>query len=318
MINRWNAKNDCITIEDSFEQLICFSLMYINAQKAGLQIGDSTVPFRGSSTLKDGCEVTDKFGAPLPVDVSGGFFIDDGHVKVTQVTAAVVSALATAVAADIDAFEQAGIVQQSLDIIKHGLDYLSASRVTGSDMVVQVGDSRIDEQCSEATAENTAEKRKVLSSSRQYPATDVLGATSGAFFAAAAAYRAAGDESESVRLNKKARAVLKALLNTPKGLSVENPTFSPGQLAVGWRSACFEDEVAWATTWGCTLEMDEMKADCFNAAEQLLNEAEQNCQTEKAEIKWNWNDVRAGTRFLLAKYHTNKQNVKACSLLRHP
>ena len=42
----------------------------------------------------------------------------------------------------------------------------------------------------------SAEKRVVLTSTRQSPATDVLGAITSTFFAAARAFKEAGDEHE--------------------------------------------------------------------------------------------------------------------------
>lgn len=64
--------------------MIEFSILYIDGQRAGNNA--TNIPYRSAaSTLKDGCEVTDKLGAPLPRDLSGGFFADDGHLKVGAV-----------------------------------------------------------------------------------------------------------------------------------------------------------------------------------------------------------------------------------------
>ena len=63
-------------------------------------------------------------------------------MKVTQVSASSISALATAIVLDIEKFREKGILDQSLDTIRHGLAHLANSRVSGSDVVVQIGDSR--------------------------------------------------------------------------------------------------------------------------------------------------------------------------------
>ena len=64
--------------------MIEFSILYIDGQRAGNNA--TNIPYRSAaSTLKDGCEVTDKLGAPLPRDLSGGFFADGGHLKVGAV-----------------------------------------------------------------------------------------------------------------------------------------------------------------------------------------------------------------------------------------
>merc|ERR1712050_14045 len=128
-------------------------------------------------------------------DLSGGFFIDDGHVKVTQVIASVVASLSTAIANNFEAFAENKTVERTFDVLKHGLDFLNEVRIEGSDIVVQVGDARVDERC-QNSIETSAEKRATLISSRKYPATDVLAATSAAFSAAGYAFQAAGDESK--------------------------------------------------------------------------------------------------------------------------
>ena len=96
-------------------------------------------------------------------------------------------------------------------------------------------------------------------------------------------------------------------MNTPKGLSAENPGFGAGQMSVDWESTCYHDELAWAAAWACTLELDEAKPACFEKIEELLKEAEDKC--ESSAFAWSWNDLQLGTRFLLAKY-TKKQNQK--------
>merc|ERR1712050_198089 len=102
-------------------------------------------------------------------DLSGGFFIDDGHVKVTQVIASVVASLSTAIANNFEAFAENKTVERTFDVLKHGLDFLNEVRIEGSDIVVQVGDERCQN-----SIETSAEKRATLISSRKYPATDVL------------------------------------------------------------------------------------------------------------------------------------------------
>lgn len=313
LLTKWNdPQGPCEPEENSFKKLICLSFYYIESQKAGfVNSTNPVVPFRGSSTLKDGCDVTDRIGAPKPADLSGGYFIDDGHVKVTQVIASVVSSLATAIAANFEAFEQSNIVDKTLEVISHGLDFLDEARIEGSDIVVQVGDARVDERC-ENSIESSAEKRATLRSTRKYPATDVLGATSGAFFAASAAFQVAGDDARYRMYSKKGKNLFKTMLNSPKGLSVENEDFSAGEIAVGWTSTCFEDEVAWATTWACSFEKDEkVKNLCFEESEKLLEIAENKCPKEEFGLLWSWNDVRAGARFMLARHQPNNaKNLK--------
>ena len=72
-----------------------------------------------------------------------------------------------------------------------------------------------------------------------------------------------------VKCTRKAKNFFSALLNAPKGLSVENPDFYEGQLSVKWRSDCFEDELALTTAWACTNEDPEYQSGCFHHAESL-------------------------------------------------
>ena len=108
-----------------------------------------------------------------------------------------------AISNNLEAFESLDIVDSTLDIIKHGIEFLDGSRVTGSNIAIQVGDARVDERCKDTAVEFSAEKRVTLVSSREFPATDVLAGASAAFLAAGAAFRAVGDEKEADKMNKK-------------------------------------------------------------------------------------------------------------------
>ena len=89
--------------------------------------------------MKDGCDLVDsKFKAPIPVDLSGGFFADDGHVKVTQVNIHVVNSLATMVSNNWRRLEQLGVLREVVGYIKHAAEFLDQARFAGANMVVQV------------------------------------------------------------------------------------------------------------------------------------------------------------------------------------
>ena len=77
-------------------------------------------------------------------------------MKITQVSASSISALATAIVLDLEKFREKGVLARSLELIKHGLDHLANSRIAGSDVVVQIGDSRVDERCQDGPGYSNA------------------------------------------------------------------------------------------------------------------------------------------------------------------
>ena len=161
MLRRWNKGQMCNDSADQTSKYICFSMLYMESQKgtvlipwpksySNIQAGKelNMVPWRGQSTLKDGCDLVDsKFKAPIPVDLSGGFFADDGHVKVTQVNVHIVNSLATMVKNNWNRLADLGVLWEVVGYIKHAAEYLDQARFAGANMVVQVSQNAYWETC---------------------------------------------------------------------------------------------------------------------------------------------------------------------------
>ena len=225
-----------------------FSILYIDGQRAGFNA--TNIPYRTSSTLKDGCDLTDRFNAPTPRDLSGGFFANDGHLKVTQVTSNMVTMIAWSLASNFEVWETKGLSEWALGTVKHGLEWLVEARTSGADIVTQVGDARTDSRC-DISIDNLDENRPTIVSTRKAPATDALGGFVAAVYASAHAFSIAGDKVEAKKCARKAENVLEIMFSGPKGLSGENPDYEPGVIAPEWSGGCYQDEMAWASAWAC-------------------------------------------------------------------
>jgi len=301
-IRRWNRSSGCEKLPED-KRLICLSILYIDGQRSGLNA--TNIPYRSqASTLKDGCDMTDKMGAPLTRDLSGGFFADDGHLKVTKVTAHMVTLVAWSVASNREAWAGKGLTEWALGTIRHGVEWLAEARLSPSDIVVQVGDARTDESC-DLPVEQLAEYRPVLASSRKFPATDTMGSFVGAIYAAAHAFSLLGDPVEARKCAKKGEQSLSAMFSGPKGLSGSNAEYDIGQMSYKWSGDCYQDEMAWASAWACLGSAGLQE--CLGRVDLLLDEADIKC----ADKSWGWNDVRLGTRLLLAQYGEAPKYMRA-------
>ena len=75
--NKWKAMSDDqleLTKNYDLNEVLAKSILFYEAQKAGpLNTGQNRIPYRGSSTLKDGCKVA--------ANLEGGWFDAGDHVK---------------------------------------------------------------------------------------------------------------------------------------------------------------------------------------------------------------------------------------------
>ena len=217
-----------------------------------------------------------------------------------------VTLLAWSIASNRDMWQEKGLTEWALSTLRHGVDYLAEARIGATDIVVQVGDARTDEQCNQSV-ETLSEFRPVLTSSRKYPASDTMGSFVAAIYASAHAFSVVGDRTEARRCAKKGEQSLDALIRGPKGLTGRNAEYETGQMGNEWMGTCYQDELAWASAWAC---LGSSGLDiCLSKVESLLNEAEAKCEQVDYENQWNWNDVRLGTQLLLAQYSSEQKHL---------
>lgn len=217
-----------------------------------------------------------------------------------------VTLLAWSIASNRESWQEKGLTEWALGTLRHGVDYLAEARISATDIVVQVGDARTDATC-DLSVELLDEFRPVLTSSRKYPASDTMGSFVAAIYAAAHAFSVLGDRTEARQCATKGKQSLDSLIRGPKGLTGRNPEYETGQMGSEWFGDCYQDELAWASAWAC-LGSSGLEI-CLTKVESLLDEADEKCEQVNFENQWSWNDVRLGTRLLLAQYSTDTKHL---------
>lgn len=112
------------------------SILFYEAQRAGELPRSNRVLWRGDSMLRDGCDIG--------VDLSRGWFDAGDHVKFTFPAAFTTTMLVWSIIDYPDAYEASGELNNALDQVKWGLDWLLKAQISPTELVVMVGDPHAD------------------------------------------------------------------------------------------------------------------------------------------------------------------------------
>ncbi|XP_039268097.2 uncharacterized protein LOC120343078 [Styela clava] len=120
----------------NYNKALHLSILFFEAQMAGRLPPGHRIPWRGDSTLKDGCEV----GA----DVSGGWFDAGDHVKFAFPMAFSLTTLAWGGIKFRDAYEDAGELQNMINTVQHGAEWFIKAHTAKYELIGQVGNGNVD------------------------------------------------------------------------------------------------------------------------------------------------------------------------------
>jgi len=112
------------------------SILFYEAQRAGELPKDNRVLWRGDSVMRDGCDIG--------VDLSKGWFDAGDHVKYTFPAAFTTTMLVWSIIDYTDAYEAAGEMENALDQVRWGLNWLLKAHISPTELVVMVGDPHAD------------------------------------------------------------------------------------------------------------------------------------------------------------------------------
>nr|XP_039255234.1 endoglucanase 25-like isoform X2 [Styela clava] len=120
----------------NYNEILHKSILFYEAQRAGKLPKNNRIPWRGDSTLKDGCDIG--------LDLSGGWFDAGDHVKFALPMASTVTLLSWGGLMFRDAYKDAGEFSNLLDCIKWPSQFLMRSHISKYEFVAQVGSGKID------------------------------------------------------------------------------------------------------------------------------------------------------------------------------
>ncbi|XP_042486014.1 endoglucanase 16-like [Macadamia integrifolia] len=258
----------------NYKEALTKSLIFLEAQRSGKLPAPSRLNWRGDSALDDGKEAN--------VDLSGGYYDAGDNVKYGLPMAFTVTTLAWAATFYNRELQEAGELQNVMDAMKWGTDYLLKASAKRNHLWVQVGDPVKDHECW-MRPENMKTPRTVLEIDENHPGTEIAGETSAALAASSIAFRGV-DRAYARSLLNKAKLLFE-FARTHKG------TFD-GECPFYCSYSGFNDELLWAATW---LHMASRKPIYLKYIQ------EESISASVAEFSW---DLKyAGAQVLLSKLY---------------
>jgi hypothetical protein len=265
------------------------SLLFYEAQRSGKLPETNRVPWRGDSALQDGADVGR--------DLTGGYYDAGDHVKFNLPQASALTMLSWGAATYKQAYEKSGQLDEILDTIRWGVDYLLKSHVVENgqtqELWVQVGEGATDHNVW-TPAEVKRIHRPAAKIDANHPGSDVAGETAAALAAASIVFRQAGDLAYADRLLENAKQLFQ-FADTYRGKYSD----AIADANKYYRSSGYEDELAWSALW-------------LHKAIRATSQTNQD-YLSKAENIWNanisgigftthsWDNKAAGTAILLAQ-----------------
>ncbi|MEB3360206.1 MAG: glycoside hydrolase family 9 protein [Synechococcales bacterium] len=270
------------------------SLLFYEAQRSGPLPDDNRIEWRGDSALKDGQDVG--------VDLTGGYYDAGDHVKFGFPMAASMTMLSWGVVEYLDGYKATGQLDEVLDAIKWGTDYILKAHVTDGNGTKefwgQVGNGQAD-HAYWGSAEDMTMARPAYKIDRQNPGSDLAGESAAALAAASIAFRSS-DPRYADRLLQNAVQLFE-FADTYRGKYSDSIT-DARNFYNSWSG--YQDELAWSATWLYKATGDRA----------YLNKAESYYRGLNPGWTQNWDDKSYGTALMLAqetdkaKYHADVQS----------
>ncbi|MEM7553065.1 MAG: glycoside hydrolase family 9 protein [Cyanobacteria bacterium P01_A01_bin.84] len=271
------------------------SNLFYKAQRSGDLPKNNPLPWRGDSALKDGADVGR--------DLTGGYYDAGDHVKFGFPMAASMTMLSWGVEEYRDGYKKVGQLDETLDNIKWGTDYLlkaydDKGTATTKDDVFwgQVGDGKADHDFWGAP-EDMKMARPSFKITAKNPGSDLAGESAAALASASIVFRPTNKAYADKLLNK-AKQLYDFADQHQGTYSNSIPAAKPFYTS---RSG-YKDELAWGAAWVHKAIKAAGKSDT-----KYLEKAEK----YQGGIGWthDWDNKSPGTGILLAQ-ETGKDKYK--------
>lgn len=215
------------------------SFLFYEAQRSGPLPANKRIEWRGNSGLNDGADVG--------IDLTGGYHDAGDHVKFGFPMAGSMTLLSWGVVEYREAYQSSGQLDEALDAIKWGTDYLLKAHKTDSNGKTtafwgQVGTGPLD-HAYWGKPENMTMARPAFKIDRQNPGSDLAGEAAAALAAASIVFRPT-HQAYADRLLQNAEQLFE-FADTYRG----RYSNSIPQADTYYRSGGFMDELTWAAAW---------------------------------------------------------------------
>lgn len=261
------------------------SFLFYEAQRSGPLPSDNRIEWRGDSALSDGADVG--------VDLTGGYYDAGDHVKFGLPMAYSMTMLSWGVDEYQDAYAQIGQLDEALDAIKWGTDYILKAHVTDANGTKefwgQVGDGFLDHSYWGAPETMTMD-RPAFKIDRQNPGTDLAAEAAASLAAASLVFRGT-DAAYADELLTNAKQLFD-FADTYRG-KYSDAIPNAQSFYNSWSG--YNDELAWGAAW------------LYEATGEVsyLQKAESVYQNQLGSLNpgWtiNWDDKSYGAAVLLAQ-----------------
>ncbi len=227
------------TVSFNYGEALQKSFLFYEAQRSGALPSDNRITWRGNSALDDGQDVG--------LDLSGGYFDAGDHTKFNYPMAAAMTLLSWGVQSYQQGYEQAGQLDEALDAIRWGTDFLLKSHVTENgktkEFWTQVGDPSLDQAVLELP-ELLSTERPSLKIDAANPGSDMASEAAAALASASIIFRPS-DSAYADRLLDNA-IQLYDFADTYRG---SYSTLLDDATSPYVTNGLFEDELTWGAIW---------------------------------------------------------------------
>jgi hypothetical protein len=257
------------------------SILFYEAQRSGDLPTSNRVTWRGDSALNDGADVGR--------DLSGGYYDAGDHVKFGFPMASSMTMLGWGVVQYREGYEKSGQLDEALDAIKWGTDYILKAHTAPNEFYGQVGLGGVD-HAYWGPPEKMTMARPAFKIDAQRPGSDLAGEAAAALASASIAFRPT-DTAYADKLLTHA-AQLFNFADTYRGKYSD----SIPDAANFYNSYGYNDELVWAATW---LHKATKAAGSTNTS--YLNKAESLYQGVNQGWTQSWDEKSNGAGILLAQ-----------------
>ena len=294
--------------DPDYGQALELSLLFYEANRSGnLDESTNRVSWRGDSGLRDGLDGV-YFGNAtannrqdnIQLDLTGGYHDAGDHVKFGLPLASTLSTLAWGGVNFAKGFEQSKQLDELLNTVRWGTDYLIKANVTDREgntefFIAQVGDGHADHALWSAPETQTI-ARPAMAVTPDKPGTDVAAASAAALAAASILFRENGEKAYANKLFKNATSLFEFADryrgNYSDSITDVQPFYN------SWSG--YNDELAYGAAW--LARAKEAKGE---SGDSYRNQASNLYHQEIGGLNqgWthNWDDASYATAILLAE-----------------
>jgi hypothetical protein len=258
------------------------SFLFYEAQRSGDLPSTNRISWRGDSALRDGADVG--------VDLTGGYYDAGDHVKFGFPMAGAMTLLGWGVVQYRNAYQQSGQLDEALDAIKWGTDYILKAHTAPNEFWGQVGLGGVD-HAYWGPPERMTMARPAFKIDAQNPGSDLAGEAAAALAAASIAFRPSNSTYADRLLTHATQ-----LFNFADTYRGKYSDAIPDAANFYNSFSGYMDELSWSAAWLHKATEAKGSTDTF-----YLNKAETYYQTPDRGWTQSWDQKSYGAAVLLAQ-----------------